>query len=85
MVPEISMALRFIIEMPGVEMHSTHARTVTSTKRSAIEKLAQLCPKSQRIFRQEWSAPLRTIGLNTGCVAIQKLSDDIGNWDFDPL
>lgn len=80
--PGIFNALRHILKMPGIRLHSVFGKAQPSIKRRLLRSALGRVPYSRCIFRRELIPSEVDLEITAQCVAVQKVSKDIGDWDF---
>lgn len=82
--PGISDALRYIVQMPGVEVHAVCGPVRPTLRRRAMRWAASTLPAGRRLFAPEWTRPAPGLDISAGCVALRKVSEDTGDWAWHP-
>ncbi len=80
--PGIRKLLRYISRYPNYKIYSIFP---VNNRQSAFKNLARwlrFLPKAKKIIRNDLLLTDYQLGLNSNCVAIQKMDDDKRNWDW---
>jgi predicted O-methyltransferase YrrM len=80
--PGIRKLLRYISQFPDYKVYDTFPENKkVSLKRKALS-LLNLLPRKEKYLKEDVILSDYQLGINTHCVAIQKLDDDHRNWDW---
>jgi predicted O-methyltransferase YrrM len=80
--PSIRKLLRYIVQIPCYKVYAVYPENYNVSLPRKISQLFKRIPKSDKILKEEITTSDSELGINTNCVAIQKISVDDRNWDW---
>ena len=81
-VPAIRKLLRYISQLPNYKIYSQFPENFFPSKLASFAKILNRLPKSSKYIKSEIRKSDFDLGLNTFCIAIQKIDDDRRYYDW---
>jgi predicted O-methyltransferase YrrM len=80
--PSIRKIIRYIVQFPSYRIHSQFPENYPTSSGKKMAGLLKVLPKSDQLLRPEILVTDHEMGINTGCLAIQKIDEDKRRWDW---
>ena len=80
--PSIRKLMRYIVQFPSYRVHSQFPENYPVSAGMKLAGMFKALPKAGKLIRPEILVTDHKMGLNTGCVAIQKIDEDKRSWDW---
>ena len=80
--PGIRKVLRFVSTLPNYKIIDTYPGNRYNFKKQLISKLIKLIPFHTKIYKEELIITDYDSGINSNCVAVQKMEEDNRKYDF---
>ncbi|MBC5991631.1 class I SAM-dependent methyltransferase [Pontibacter cellulosilyticus] len=80
--PGIRKVLRYISQFPNYKVYSQHPKNHKPSKARSLAGLLKLLPLADKLIKDEILISDSSLQINSGCVAIKKISEDTRNWDW---
>jgi predicted O-methyltransferase YrrM len=80
--PSIRKLMRYIVQFPSYRVHSQFPENYPTSAGLKIAGAFKALPKADKLIRPEILVTDHEMGLNTGCLAIQKVDEDKRSWDW---
>ena len=72
----IRKLFRYISKFPNYKIHSQFPENPPSTFTRKLVELLRYLPKSQRVLKSEIIESDFELGINAGCIALEKIDED---------
>lgn len=80
--PGIRKLLRYISQFPDYKVYDTYPKNQKISSKRKLLSLLKVLPKSKWYLKENILLNDQELGINSHCVAIQKINDDSRNWDW---
>ncbi|GAB3195552.1 putative O-methyltransferase YrrM [Pontibacter aydingkolensis] len=80
--PGIRKALRYISQFPSYKIYSHYPQNRESSFTKKIASYLRHIPKANHLIKDNLIQLDEELSINASCVAIQKIDNDIRNWDW---
>lgn len=80
--PGIRKLLRYISQFPNYKVYSQNPNNNRMSQLRKLSKFLKLLPYHDKLLSIEILKPDFDLGINSHCVAIQKMNNDARNWDW---
>lgn len=80
--PGIRKLLRYISQFPDYKVYDTFPKNQKLNFGGKVLSMLKLMPKSSKYIKENITMTDFELGINSHCVALQKLNNDSRNWDW---
>jgi len=81
-IPGIRKLMRFISQFPNYRIYDCHPKQFRTTNNRKIVNFMRKFPFSDLFLKEDIILSDAELGINTQCLALQKISQDKRNWDW---
>lgn len=79
--PGIRKVIRYVSQFPSYKVYTTFDGN-KKTRATTVGKMVKAIPGARKLFREELLMSDYELGINSSCVALQKLAEDTRRWDW---
>jgi predicted O-methyltransferase YrrM len=80
--PAIRKLMRYIVQYPSYRVHSQYPENFSTSAGKKMAGVFKALPKANKLIRPEILVTDQKMGINTSCLAIQKIDEDKRRWDW---
>lgn len=80
--PGIRKLLRYLVQFPDYRVYDSFPKNHAQPVKDALIKVLNLLPQKQKYLKPDLIKTDFELGINTHCVALQKMNDDTRTWEW---